>query len=110
MSPSILAVLFWSLLRPQGVLKVTVRGPPPPPHLDSLVENGEVELPAQAADDAVIGHPHGEVIVVILGEGDGVGTLAAVVLLQEEFEGDVELALAVLHEGQILQVRLQESV
>lgn len=76
----------------------------PLPQLDSLVENGEVELPAQAADDTVIGHPHGKVVIFILGEGNGVCTLAAVVLLQEEFEGDVELALAVLHEGQIFQV------
>lgn len=78
--------------------------------MDSLVENGEVKLPSQATDDTVIGHPHGKVVIVILGEGNGVDTLAAVVLLQEELEGDVELALAVLHEGQVLQVRLQESV
>lgn len=77
------------------------------PHIhlttNSLVENGEVKLPAQTADNTVVGHPHGKVVIVILGEENGVGTLVAVIL-QEELQGDVELALAVLHEGQILQV------
>lgn len=80
------------------------------PHLDSLVENGEVKFPAQAADDSVIGHTHGKVVIVILGEGDGVGTLAGIGFLQEELQSDMELALVVLHNGQICQVRLEKPV
>lgn len=71
---------------------------------DSLVEDGEVESPAQAADDPVVGHAHGEVVVVVLGEGDGVRTRVGAGVLQEELQGDVELALAVLHDGQVRQV------
>lgn len=77
---------------------------------DSLVEDGEVESPAQAADDPVVGHAHGEVVVVVLGEGDGVRTRVGAGVLQEELQGDVELALAVLHDGQVRQVRLEKPV
>lgn len=80
----------------------------PPLHLDSLAENGEVKLPAQAADDPVIGHPHGKVVIVVLGEGDGVRTLVA--CLHEELQSDVELALVVLHDGQVCQVGLEQPV
>lgn len=52
------------------------------PRLDSLVENGEVKVPAQAADDPVVGHTHGKVVTVVLGEGDGLGSL--VTFLQVE--------------------------
>lgn len=80
----------------------------PLPQEDSLVENGEVEVPAQAADDSVVGHTHGKIVIVVLGEGDGIGALVA--LLQVELQGDVELALAVLHDGQICQVGLQQAI
>lgn len=83
---------------------------PAPPCVDSLVENREVEVPAQAADDPVIGHAHGKVVIVVLGEGDGVGVGTRVAFLQEELQGDVELALAVLHDGQIRQVGLEQPV
>ena len=85
-----------------------LRDPAPPLRSDSLAENGEVEVPAQAADDPVVGHAQGEVVVIVLGEGDGVGTPVA--FLQEEFQGDVELALVVLHNSQIRQVRLEQPV
>lgn len=78
--------------------------------MDSLVENGEVEVPAQAADDPVIGHAHGKVVVVILGEGDGVSVGTLVAFLQEELQGDVKLALTVLHDSQIRQVGLEQPV
>lgn len=76
--------------------------------MDSLAENGEVKLPAQAADDPVIGHAHGKVVIVVLGEGDGVGTLVA--CLHEELQSDVELALVVFHDGQVCQVGLEQPV
>lgn len=81
----------------------------PPLHLDSLAENGEVKFPAQAADDPVIGHAHGKVVIVVLGEGDGIGTLVEE-LLHEELQSDVELALVVLHDGQVCQVGLEQPV
>lgn len=86
-----------SLLRPFS-LNALFHGHPGSP---SPIIDREVKLPAQAADDTVIRCAGGKIVQFILREGDGVDACTDVPVLQVEPQGDVQLSLFVLNNGQI---------
>lgn len=83
---------------------------PPGPARPSPIVDGEVKLPAQAADDTVVRCAGSKIIQLVLGEGDGVDACTRVPVLQVEPQRDVQLPLLVLDDGQIFQVPLQKPI